>query len=113
MKFRSLHDELYRAKRKEEKRKRKLQKQIEKQTLRQEKTKIQQERKRLEIQDRILDVKIKAKINGTTPYYVKALKFKGITKLYLNLHGEDANKAFDKYFKEVVRGQKYSPVFLN
>ena len=101
MKLRNLHDELYRAKRKEEKRKRTLQKQIEKQTLRQEKIKIQQERERLEIQDRILDTQIKAKINGTTPDYVKALKFKGITKLYLNLLGEDANKAFDKYFKEV------------
>ena len=101
MKLRSLHDELNRAKRKEEKHKRKLQKQIEKQTLRQEKIKVQQERERLEIQDRILDAKIKAKINDTTPDYVKALKFKGITKLYLNFLGEDANKAFDKYYKEV------------
>ncbi len=78
-----------------------IQRRFEKQVRNQDKIRAKQEKERLELKDSILDAQITGGINGTIPDYVKALKFKGITKFYLNLLGEDANKAFDKYFKEV------------
>ena len=111
MKLKNLHDELYRAKKIEAKVQKRFDKKIAKQTRRQDKVRIKHEMKHLELQDRLLDARIKGEINGTVPNYVNALGFKGITKAYLNLLGDDANKKFDKYYKDMEEIEEFKNDF--